>query len=80
MVYSRETEVSSWPVVLKSHNKCTNERASSIVFGCISPYFSKGSTYQNIFMIYDLHSYLYISYDLHGLTLTCISVTNCNLL
>ena len=44
MVYSRDTEASRCHVALKSHSRCTNQLASSILFGCMFPSFCTGSS------------------------------------
>ena len=48
MVYSRDTEAFWCHVVLKLHNKCTNQIASCIVFGCLYPSFCTGTSKQKL--------------------------------
>ena len=41
---SRDSEASRCHVALNSHNTCTNQLASSIVFACLSSSFCTGSS------------------------------------
>ena len=78
MVYSRDTEASWRHVALKSQNKCTNQLASPIVFGWLSPIFVQVALSKNYSKTYDLCSLAFRS--VFYTVLICISSTNGNLL
>ena len=65
-------------LVLKSHNTCTNQPASSIVFGCLSPSRCTGRSYKISKKTFDLRSLALRS--VFCTLLICVSLRNCYLL